>query len=225
MLRREFLNTLVFAGGSLMGFRYNQEQPAVLILGDSVSIGYMPVVKELMKDSFEVFSPTQEDGQPENCQGTTNALQKIDGWLGDKKWDIIHFNFGLHDLKHVHPETGKNSFSPKDPQQAVPKIYKKNLEVLVERLKATGAMLIFATTTPYPTPVDGPFRMAGEAQVYNKIATRIMEKEDIIINDLYAFVKPRMQELMIPKNVDFLDYGNEVLGAEVARVIRETYMS
>ncbi len=222
MHRRDFLQTLVL-GGIFSSWTRRASLPRILILGDSVSMGYTGPVREQLKGEFDVFRPMQEDGKPENCQGTTNALINMDRWIGDENWDLIHFNFGLHDLKHVDPETGKNSFSPKDPQQAEPKVYRKNLMMIVERLKATGAKLIYATTTPYPTPVDGPFRMAGEAQNYNKIATRIMEKEGIAINDLYAFVKPQMQEIMIPKNVHFLDHGNEILGKEVARVIREVY--
>lgn len=224
MLRRDFLQSLAI-GSIVSSWPRSASLPRILILGDSISMGYTHPVRLQLKGDFEVFRPKHEDGKPENCQGTTNALIHLDRWLGDQPWDLIHFNFGLHDLKHVHPETGKNSFNPKDPQQAEPKIYKKNLLAIVETLKTTGAKLVFATTTPYPTPVDGPFRMAGEALKYNKIAIRIMEKEDIAINDLYAFVKPQMQEIMIPKNVHFLDHGNEVLGKEVARVIREVYKS
>jgi len=82
---------------------------------------------------------------PENGGDTAKGLQKLDGWLGDRKWDVIHFNWGLHDLKYVD-DNGRKNLSGK---QLVPlHEYEKNLRELVERLKETGARLIWATTTP-----------------------------------------------------------------------------
>ncbi|MEM7374235.1 MAG: hypothetical protein AAF587_36915 [Bacteroidota bacterium] len=106
----------------------------------------------------------------ENCQGTTHGIQQIDQWLGETKWDLIHFNFGLHHLKHVEPETGKNSKKQEYPRQAEPKQYKKNLKAITEKLVATQARLIFATTTPFPDQVDGPLREYGDVEHYNSIA-------------------------------------------------------
>ena len=33
----------------------------------------------------------------------TAGLTGIDEWLGDDPWDVIHFNWGLHDLKYMGP--------------------------------------------------------------------------------------------------------------------------
>lgn len=165
--------------------------------------------------------PVYEDGKAENCEGTTKGVSELDRWLGTEKWDVIHFNFGLHDLKHVNPETGENSMNPKDPQQAPVRQYRKNLTEIVNKLKKTGAHLIFATTTPYPNPVDGPLRMPGEAQKYNKTALKVIEKNGIQVNDLYNFVKPQMESLMIKKNVHFTEDGSKALAGEVVKVIKE----
>ena len=53
---------------------------------------------------------------------------------------MIHFNWGLHDLKIM--ADGKRQVEPED--------YEKNLRALVAKMKATGAKLIWATTTPDP---------------------------------------------------------------------------
>ena len=104
-----------------------KELPKVLLIGDSISIGYLPFVQEIMQGKASVDRiPLNANGKAENCQGTTNGVQNIDRWLGDTKWDVIHFNFGLHDIKHVKPTTGKNSNDPNDPQQSDLKQYKKN---------------------------------------------------------------------------------------------------
>jgi acyl-CoA thioesterase-1 len=224
--RREFLQkTLMFSPllvwpDSLVNF-FQNELPNVLILGDSISIGYTPFVQEYLKGRANVFRPMLENGKPENCAGTTKGVENIDRWLGEKKWDIIHFNFGLHDIKHVDPDTGENSQNPKHPQQANRKQYKRNLETIVEKLKATGAKLIFATTTPYPDVVEGPLRKPGMPQKYNRVAVKIMNKNGILINNLHAFMVPRMAELQRPNNVHFTEDGSRELAKKVVERINE----
>jgi acyl-CoA thioesterase-1 len=224
--RRRFLRTSLSAipilalPGMSLG-RSEKKLPKVLILGDSISIGYFPFVKELLEGKAFVTRPFKEDGSPENCQGTTNGVQHIERWIGDIGWDLIHFNFGLHDIKHVDPASGNNSNDPAHPLQADPKQYKKNLEVVVEALKVTGAKLVFATTTPYPDDVSGPLRDPGMPEKYNKIALKVMKKNGIVVNDLYAFVLPRIEELQRPRNVHFTEAGSRALAEQVAKVIHE----
>ena len=69
--------------------------PRVLLIGDSISMGYTVPVRNLLKGKANVHR-IMENGGP-----TTNGLAKIKLWLGNSKWDVIHFNFGLHDLKLV----------------------------------------------------------------------------------------------------------------------------
>ena len=199
----------------------SEKLPKVLILGDSISIGYTPFVKELLKYKADVFRPMQDNGKAENCQGTTNGVNNIDRWIGDTNWDVIHFNFGLHDIKHVDPVSGQNSQNPDHPQQADLKQYKKNLKQIVEKLKTTGAKLIFATTTPYPDEVTGPLRKPGMPEKYNRVAINIMNKEGIALNNLHAFVVPRMTEIQRPNNVHFSENGSKALAAKVAERIEE----
>ncbi len=206
----------------------NPNLPNVLIIGDSISIGYTPFVKDLLKFKANVFRPMLDENKPENCEGTSKGIKNIERWLtktgvgkSSFQWDVIHFNFGLHDLKNVDPVTGKNSKNPNDPQQADLKQYKKNLEKIVEKLKATGAKLIFATTTPYPDKTNGPLRKPGMSAKYNKKAIKIMNKNGIEINDLYTFMKPRMNELQLPNNVHFKPEGYKALAEKVVQRINE----
>ena len=193
----------------------------ILIIGDSISIGYTPFVKELLKYTAIVTRPVYEDGNDENCQGTINGVANIDRWLGKTKWDIVHFNFGLHDIKHVDPKTGEGSNNPKHPLQAELKIYKKNLEFIVQKLKATSARLIFATTTPYPGRTANPLRDPGMPAKYNREAIKIMNKNKIVINDLYTFMLPRLTELQLPENVHFTPEGYLALAQKVVDRIKE----
>jgi len=193
--------------------------PKVLLIGDSISIGYLPYVQESLKGSVHVDRiPPKANKQPENCQGTRYGLENLDRWLGDTKWDVIHFNFGLHDIKHVNPESGKNSNDINDPPQASLKQYKRNLKKIVSRLKSTNAKLIFATTTPYPEGTK-PYRGFGDEVRYNEVAMKIMVKNGIYINDLHAFALPQLESIQRPTNVHFKKNGNKALGEQVAASI------
>ena len=73
----------------------NRSLPRVLVIGDSISIGYTLPLREALQGVANVHRP------PENCQHTWRGLEAIDDWLGAGNWDLIHFNWGLHDLKYV----------------------------------------------------------------------------------------------------------------------------
>lgn len=194
-----------------------RERPSVLILGDSISMGYTPYVRRFLKGQAEVF---RTGNGRENNQGTTYSLKHIDRYLRAREYDIIHFNWGLHDLKHVKiAGSQESSDSFNDPRQAEPEVYRNNLEALVAKLKQTGAKLIFATTTPYPAGVK-PARLPADARLYNEIALEIMKANDIQVNDLYSLALPKLSELQKPKNVHFTAKGSEVLAKQVADVIR-----
>ncbi|MCP9767848.1 SGNH/GDSL hydrolase family protein [Lacihabitans sp. LS3-19] len=197
------------------------ELPKILIIGDSISIGYTPFVQEILIGKAMVSRPMNENGVAENCEGTSNGILKIDAWIGNTKWDLIHFNFGLHDLKHVKPDTGENSNNPDDPLQVEKKQYRKNLKEIVAKLKATNAKLIFATTTPYPDGELKPLRDPGMSAEYNAIALKIMKANNIPVNDLYAFVLPRLGELQRPMNVHFTDEGSHELAKQCVKSIEQ----
>jgi acyl-CoA thioesterase-1 len=188
--------------------------PRVLLIGDSISIGYTLPVRAALKGKVNVHRP------PTNCGPTIKGLKEIDQWLGDKQWDVIHFNWGLHDLKYLGPN-GENLQDPQDPQnhqQVSPEDYEKNLRKLVQRLKKTGAKLIWRNTTPVPKGSRG--RVAGDAVKYNEIAAKIMKQNGIPIHDVYGMVKPKMAELMLPKgNVHFTNQGSQAIADDVAAEI------
>lgn len=223
--RRKFLTTTLLGTPLLLTDFHmhtsNVKLPNVLIIGDSISIDYTPYVRKILKGKANVFRPMHSTDKPENCQGTMYGVQHIDRWINGKKWDVIHFNFGLHDIKHVDPVTGKNSKNPEHPQQSNPGEYQANLKEIVGKLKSTGAKLIFATTTPYPDEVDGPLRKPGMHEKYNEVARKIMHQNNIAVNNLHTFVLPRMEKLQRPNNVHFTQKGSKALAKVVAEKISE----
>ena len=189
--------------------------PKVLIIGDSISIGYMEPLKELLEDIAVL------EHNPGNAQHSRYGLEKLDEWLGDTQWDVIHFNHGLHDLKYVDEEGNNVSSAEEGHIQISLEEYGQNMEAIVRRLKETNARLIFATTTPYPAEKEGPLRTKEDASRYNDVAVEVMKRYQVEINDLYAFVLPRLEELQRPQNVHFTKEGSQELAEEVALHIRE----
>jgi len=186
--------------------------PRVLLIGDSISIGYTQPVRELLKGKANVHRP------PTNCASTLVGLQSLEAWLGDKKWDVIHFNWGLHDLKYID-EKGALVDVEKGKQQVPLDEYEENLRQLVQQLKKTGAKLIWCTTTPVPEGAAG--RVAGDEVRYNEAAAKVMKDNGIEINDLHAFAASKLRDIQRPKNVHFTAEGSRQLAAFVAAKIKK----
>ncbi len=225
--RVQHLNAILMAQLAAVGAKLPRPNPGyraparVLLLGDSISIGYDAEVRRMLGARAEVCRPRRANGSPENCAGTTHGVQRIDHWLsaagGD--WDIIHFNFGLHDLKRVHPETRRSSNDPAHPRQASPEVYEDQLRKIVAKLKRSGAELIFATTTPVPAGAR-PRRDPADVLRYNAIATAIMREHDIGIDDLYSYADARLDKIQRKANVHFTADGSKVLGRRVVEVLK-----
>jgi acyl-CoA thioesterase-1 len=184
--------------------------PRVLIIGDSISQGYTPIVQKRLKDKANILHA------PGNSESTVRGLEHLDAWLGPKKWDVIHFNWGLHDMKYIDAQTKLTEISKG--QQWVPvEAYEKNLAELVQRLKKTGAKLIWCTTTPVPEGVHG--RVPGEEDKYNAAALRVMQAAGVPVDDLCAFIAPQRAKLGLPKDVHYTAAGYAALAGEVVKAL------
>jgi acyl-CoA thioesterase-1 len=180
--------------------------PRVLLIGDSISMGYTPAVRARLQGKANVQHPA------DNCSETAYGLKWLDAWLGSGKWDVIHFNFGLHDLKYLDAQ-GKMATPEKGKQVASLSEYEKNLRELVARLRKTGAKLIFATTTPVPAASQG--RVEHDEIRYNEVAVRLMKELNVPVDDLHALVAPLQAKIQRPKNVHFTDEGYGLLADQV----------
>ncbi len=187
----------------------NPALPRVLIIGDSISIGYTLEVRRLLEGKANVLRI------PVNGGPTTNGMKNLDAWLGTGKWDVIHFNWGLHDLKRM--KDGKMNTAGE--WQVAPDAYKGNLEALVGKLKATGAKLIWATTTPVPKGANG--RVKGDEVKANVLAAEVMKANGVAVDDLYAKVLPGLPQHQLSRNVHFNDDGYAFLAKQVAGSILE----
>ncbi|HEX4150476.1 MAG TPA: SGNH/GDSL hydrolase family protein [Pirellulales bacterium] len=178
--------------------------PRVLLVGDSISIGYTLGVRDLLRGKANVHRI------PVNGGATEVGLEKMSDWLAGGRWDVIHFNFGLHDAK----------FSSETTHRATREQYAENLRTLVKQMEATGAKLIFATTTPVPKGgVLTPTRKFDSIPERNKIAGQVMQDNGVAIDDLYSVALPVMETVGRPNDVHFAPAGYELLAKAVAASI------
>ena len=169
--------------------------PRVLLIGDSISGGYTLAARKALAGKANVHKA------PENCGPTANGLKKLDVWLGDGTWDVIHFNFGIHDRKTPLAD------------------YEQRLEQIIARLQKTGAKLIWASTTPVPSGTkDGPSMPAAIIE-RNQLAAELMKRHGIAIDDLFSTLTPHMAQVMKPDDVHPNGEGYQVLGKQVAAAI------
>ena len=189
--------------------------PNVLIIGDSISIGYTPEVKELLAGVAYVQRPDANTGD------TKKGLKFLESWLGDTRWDVIHLNWGLHDLCYRHPDSRATGHRDKiSGTISVPlDEYKENLENLVSQLEKTGAVLIWANTTLVPVGEAG--RVVGDELKYNQVAEVIMNRHNVAINDLHALTSIFDPSLFSnPGNVHYTKEGYSMIAVPVAEQIR-----
>ncbi len=185
--------------------------PRVLLIGDSISIGYTLPVRELLRGVANVHRV------PSNCGDTTRGLQQLDAWLGTGKWDVVHFNFGLHDLKWL--DAAGKYVPPKQGKQVNPlSAYEANLRQIVARLKASGAKLVWCSTTPVPDGSTG--RVKAAELDYNRVAAAVMKENGVAVDDLHAVALAHQAEWQLPRNVHFSPEGSRGLAAAVAGSIR-----
>ena len=178
----------------------NPKLPNVLLIGDSISIYYTDPVRRLLAGQADVYRTPMGPGKVETL------FVSLDDFLKTRKWDVIHFNTGLHDF--AHKEGSDEDLA----------LYRKNLDTVIAKLQATGAKLIWASTTPVPPKSPG----TSNALVikYNAAAKAVMESHQIPIDDLYALVLPKHDQYWLgPNNVHFNELGSAVMGRQVANVV------
>ena len=194
----------------------NLELPNVLLIGDSISIGYTAYVRRLLNETADVYRI------PTNARNSAFGLKNLDNWLGLKslQWDVIHFNWGLWDLCYRHPESKFQGNRDKVNGTLTESLegYRTNLERIVARLKETDATLIWCTTTPVPEGEAG--RKFGDDIRYNQVAQEIMQANGVLVNNLHSHAILKLPEIMVREgDVHFTEPGYIHLAKKVATEI------
>lgn len=172
--------------------------PRVLLIGDSITRDYYPGVEKRLEGKAYVarLSTSRFAGDPV-------LLQEIALVLDNTKFDIIHFNNGMHGWEHTEEEY----------QKAFPDIVK------TIRTHAPQAKLIWATTTPLKvSQPHGPTDPSDERiSERNAIGRAAIKGQDIAIDDLNALVRGHPE--YHSDNVHFNSKGIQIEAQQVAASI------
>lgn len=166
----------------------DDEVPRVLILGDSIYQQPVAEAAKELKDRVDVVFAALQPGEVRNTQ---NSIDNLDRLLGDGRWDVIYFNFGLGDLIHRAPNMKSFRVMAREAggvRATGPGQYERNLHELVDRLQSTDAKLIWASTTPIRHSTSNVFELGSEIE-YNAIAARVMLKHKVPVHDMYSHVR------------------------------------
>ncbi len=150
----------------------------LLLIGDSIRMGYDKSVKKTLEGKVNVIFPE------ENCRFASYVLRNFHEYFGGLKGseiDVIHWNAGLWDCLRL--------FGEEDPHTPI-EIYAYYIERICIRIKklCPNAKVIFATSTAVLSEkMDVNFkRYNEEIEEYNKAAVEVVKKHGFEVNDLYA---------------------------------------
>ncbi|MBN1911808.1 MAG: SGNH/GDSL hydrolase family protein [Pirellulales bacterium] len=193
--------------------------PNVLLLGDSISIGYTVPVRKLLDGKANVYRPQG------NCCYSAYGVKNIEKWVGKRRWDVIHFNWGIWDTHMMDKDNqlvrgpNESKYAPGELTiRATPEQYAANLKKILATLESTGATLIWANTTPVMGRQGDRFE---DIVRHNRAAATLMRQHDIPINDLYQLVLPHAADWQTQDQVHYTPQGYTHLAHQVADKINE----
>jgi len=171
--------------------------PHVLLIGDSIVMGYGPVVEKQLTGKAYVarICTSQFISDP-------MLLSQLKLFLGQMKFDVIHFNNGLHGA----------SYSQAQYRAAFPAF----LAAIQE--SAPQAKLIWATTTTYIR--DGKPELNEQVKARNAIAHKCIEQAGIAEDDLFSLISPH-PELHDAGGIHYKPEGYDLLGRQAASEIEK----
>ena len=185
----------------------------VLLLGDSIRMGYDDFVKEELKE-YEVYYDSEDNGR--FTAYTIWMFNQLNAKYGP--FDVVHFNNGYWDMNREGPNG--------EPQTPVNE-YVNNLKRLIDMIRSTGAVPIFATTTPiYDTPVKVTgFEVTNYKNEwvleYNKAALELMKKENVMVDDLYSLMEKEPRYSKCYDSLHLTEEGYKKCAKQVAELVRE----
>lgn len=178
----------------------------IMILGDSISIGYREIVKKTLNGRAEVVFPE------ENGRFIAHSEFMIHTWTAQLgKPDIVHWNNGLWDLLMYAPF--EKPFTPIDE-------YIRRLAHMLVVLRSYTQNVIWASTTPV---TEYERRKNCFIEQYNAEASKLMEQKGVPVNDLYSLVLPRADEFVLPDHVHLTPAGYDAC-ARAASAMIEKYL-
>ena len=190
----------------------------VLLLGDSIRMGYDEYVKEILEGEFEVCYDDVDNGRfaAYTLWQANQAFKKLG------RFDVVHWNNGYWDMNVEFPMT--EAIHPVDE-------YVQFLSRILAQIRNNGAVPVFATTTPILSKeaaadvvregIDS-FKYENEWVVkYNAAAVSFMKSEGVAVNDLYALCAEDKYFYKCSDLLHLTEEGYRRCAEQTAEAIRE----
>ncbi len=185
----------------------------VLLLGDSIRMGYDEYVKELLKDEFEVIYDEFDNGR----FAAYTLWQANQFFKNHGKFDVVHWNNGYWDMNIEPPMT-----APMHPVDE----YVRFLYRILTEIRRNGAVPVFATTLPVLSSEKAADIISGITarfeydngwvEEYNAAALSLMKREGVQVNDLYSLCLKDPYYYKCPDLLHLTDEGYRVCAAQTA---------
>ena len=188
----------------------------VLLLGDSIRMGYQNDVKEILSGEYEVICPEDNGRFAAYTLWQANQMFK---WNPDI--ELVHFNNGYWDMNIEAPTT--EAIHPVEE-------YVSFLRRIVTLCRQCGAKVVFATTVPIleagaagdNTGVEGTINYSNEwVKEYNAAAVETMKALDVPVNDLYALCMEDDRRYKCEDLLHLSAEGSRRCAEQVAQYVRE----
>ena len=183
----------------------------VVLMGDSIRMGYDKYVKEALGGVCEVYYPEV------NCKYAVETLRFAHEWKNKGGWpddvDLVHWNCGLWDALELfgdEPLTSIDYYS-----EAILRIHKRI------RMLYPKAKIVFATSTAVIEEKCSPdFRRHNKTiEKYNRAAVSALSGTDAMIDDLYPLSRTCPENYHSDAVHFYTDEGTALLGGKVLSVI------
>ena len=170
--------------------------PRVLLVGDSICQGYQGKVAAKLDGKANVTYWASS-----YCVTSPGYLRLLAFYLDEAKYDVIHFNNGLH--------------SCETPVADYEKSYLAALQLI--RKKQPDAKIVWASSTPLNTENAAK---AEKVAALNAAARRAAESvEDVVENDLYSLANPLDRKAYWVDTHHYTSDGYELLASQVAEKV------
>ena len=176
----------------------------VLLLGDSLRMGYEPFVRAMLKGRAGVFGPE------ENGRWAGYTLNSLRFWVPDfPEPDVIHWNNGLWDLGDDY-NLGRPFSLPDEYVSALERT------IIVLQQMYPKAKIIMATTMPTDNPDS------SDIESYNELLKKVADKYNLLVDDLFPIIKGHT-ELIGEDHIHLKEEGYRLVAKQVVDMI-STYL-
>lgn len=218
MKRILFILSIVFLTAACAPAQDELPPKHVLIVGDSISIGYTPYVEAALNGRSNltverIIVPTMY-GTTNNARNSYFTRNSIEGWVEQYKPDIVTWNNGIWNTKIAGWD---NHGEPQENLGTSVEQYEDDIIHIAMFLKSKGLRVLFFTSTELDT-ITAQELDHDKLLAFNEVAKRVLPGLGVEVYDLYAI------SVTIPQlrsdGCHYYPAGSAILGDFVVKALK-----